>query len=160
MLLLDPKTPITLEGQVERITFQNQENHFTIAKMKIKGRRDSLSIIGHLFSITPGEMLRVNGYYEQHPKYGLQVRVESYESMIPATVAGIEKYLGSGLVKGIGPEMAKRIVKQFGINTLEIIEKDIGKLSEVEGIGPKRIDQIKAAWKDQKEIRRIMIFLQ
>jgi exodeoxyribonuclease V alpha subunit len=157
---LDSKTPVTLEGQVERITFQNQENHFTIAKMKIKGRRDSVSIIGHLFSITPGEMLRVIGYYEQHPKYGLQVRVESYESMIPATVVGIEKYLGSGLVKGIGPEMAKRIVKKFGLTTLEVIEKDIGRLAGVEGIGPKRIDQIKAAWKDQKEIRRIMIFLQ
>jgi exodeoxyribonuclease V alpha subunit len=157
---LNIKTPVTLEGHVERITFQNQENHFTIAKMKLKGRRDAVSIIGHLFSITPGELLRVNGYYEQHPKYGLQVRVESYESMIPATVLGIEKYLGSGLVKGIGPEMAKRIVKKFGLNTLEIIEKDIRKLAEVEGIGPKRIDQIKAAWKDQKEVRRIMIFLQ
>jgi exodeoxyribonuclease V alpha subunit len=157
---VDSKIPVTLEGQVERITFQNQENHFTIAKMKIKGRRDAVSIIGHLFSITPGEMLRVNGFFEQHPKYGLQVRVESYESMIPATVVGIEKYLGSGLVKGVGPEMAKRIVKKFALDTLEVIEKDIGKLSEVEGIGPKRIDQIKAAWKDQKEIRRIMIFLQ
>jgi exodeoxyribonuclease V alpha subunit len=157
---LNPKIPVTLEGHVERITFQNQENHFTIAKMKIKGRRELVSIIGHLFSISPGEVLRVNGYYEQHPRYGLQVRVESYESMIPATVLGIEKYLGSGLVKGIGPEMAKRIVEKFGLNTLEIIEKDIRKLAEVEGIGPKRIDQIKAAWKDQKEVRRIMVFLQ
>ena len=114
----------------------------------------------NLFSVTPGEVLRIQGYYEQHPKYGLQVRVESYESLIPATVVGIEKYLGSGLVKGIGPEMAKRIVKQFGLKTLDMIEKDIQQLSQVEGIGPKRIGQIKEAWKEQKEIRRIMIFLQ
>ncbi|MFH0787947.1 MAG: ATP-dependent RecD-like DNA helicase [Pseudomonadota bacterium] len=158
--MLDLKTPVTLEGSIERITFHNEENHFTIAKMKIKGRRDLLTIIGHLFSITPGEVLKIQGYYEQHPKYGQQVRVENYESVIPATLVGIEKYLGSGLVKGIGPEMAQRIVKQFGLATLDIIEKDIQQLSKVDGVGPKRIGQIKAAWKEQKEIRRIMIFLQ
>jgi exodeoxyribonuclease V alpha subunit len=157
---LNSKTPVTLEGQIERITYRNEENHFTIAKMKVKGQRDMITVIGSLFSITPGEGLRVSGFYEQHPKYGLQVRIESYESLIPATLVGIEKYLGSGLIKGIGPEMAKRIVKQFGLNTLEIIEKDLSKLSQVEGLGPKRIGQIKEAWKDQKEIRRIMIFLQ
>jgi exodeoxyribonuclease V alpha subunit len=128
--------------------------------MKIKGEKDTIPVIGHLFSVSPGEVLKISGYFEQHPKYGRQVRIESYESIIPATVPGIEKYLGSGLVKGIGPEMAKRIVKQFGLMTLDIIEKDIRQLSKVEGIGPKRIAQIKEAWKEQKEIRRIMIFLQ
>ena len=157
---MESKTPVTLEGHIERITFQNQENHFTIAKMKIKGRRDTITVIGHLFSVSPGEVLKIQGYYEQHAKYGLQVRIESYESLIPATVAGIEKYLGSGLVKGIGPETAKRIVKRFGLTTLDIIETDIQKLSLVDGVGPKRIVQIKEAWKEQKEIRRIMIFLQ
>ncbi|MBA4392625.1 MAG: ATP-dependent RecD-like DNA helicase [Desulfobacca sp.] len=158
--LLTTTTPITLEGSVERITFQNEDNHFTIAKMKIKGRRDLLTIIGYLFSITPGEVLKIEGSYEQHPKYGQQFRIENYESVIPATLVGIEKYLGSGLVKGIGPEMAQRIVKKFGLETLHIIEKDIQQLSKVDGVGPKRIGQIKEAWKEQKEIRRIMIFLQ
>ena len=157
---MNSKTPVTLEGQIERITFQNEEDHFTIAKMKLKGRRDTITVIGNLFSVSPGEILKIQGYYEQHAKYGLQVRIESYESLIPATVVGIEKYLGSGLVKGIGPEMAKRIVKQFGLTTLDMIEKDIQQLSRVDGIGPKRIIQIKEAWKEQKEIRRIMIFLQ
>ncbi len=157
---VNSKTLITLEGSIERISFHNEENHFTIARMKIKGERDTIPVIGHLFSVTPGEVLKISGYFEQHPKYGRQVRIESYESVIPATVPGIEKYLGSGLVKGIGPEMAKRIVKKFGLTTLDIIEKDIGQLSKVEGVGPKRIAQIKGAWKEQKEIRRIMIFLQ
>lgn len=155
-----PKIPVILEGHIERITFRNEEDHFTIARMKIKGRREMVTIMGHLFSITPGEGLRIEGHYEQHPKYGTQVRIDRYQSLIPATVLGIEKYLGSGLVKGIGPEMAKRIVKQFGLKTLDIIEKEDQKLSQVEGIGPKRIGQIKEAWKEQKEIRRIMIFLQ
>ncbi len=157
---MNSKTLITLEGSIERISFHNEENHFTIARMKIKGERDTIPVIGHLFSVTPGEVLKISGYFEQHPKYGRQVRIESYESIIPATVPGIEKYLGSGLVKGIGPEMAKRIVKKFGLTTLDIIEKDIRQLSKVEGVGPKRIAQIKEAWKEQKEIRRIMIFLQ
>ena len=113
---MESKTPVTLEGHIERITFQNEEDHFTIAKMRLKGRRDTVTVIGNLFSVSPGEILRIQGHYEQHAKYGLQVRIESYESLVPATVLGIEKYLGSGLVKGIGPEMAKRIVKQFGLD--------------------------------------------
>ena len=157
---MNSKTLITLEGSIERISFYNEENHFTIARLKIKGEKDTIPIIGQLFSVTPGEVLKISGYFEQHPKYGRQIRIESYESLIPATLPGIEKYLGSGLVKGIGPEMAKRIVKRFGLRTLEIIEQDIRQLSKVEGVGPKRIAQIKEAWKEQKEIRRIMIFLQ
>jgi exodeoxyribonuclease V alpha subunit len=158
--ILDPKTLITLEGTIDRITFRNEENHFTIARMKIKGQREAVPVIGYLFSVNPGEVLRINGYYEMHAKYGLQLRIESYQSLLPATVQGIERYLGSGLVKGIGPETAKRIVKKFGLKTLDIIEKDIRRLSEVEGVGPKRIVQIKAAWKEQKAIRHLMIFLQ
>ncbi|MBI4767085.1 MAG: ATP-dependent RecD-like DNA helicase [Deltaproteobacteria bacterium] len=157
---MNSKTLITLEGSIERISFYNEENHFTIARLKIKGEKDTIPIIGQLFSVTPGEVLKISGYFEQHPKYGRQIRIESYESLIPATLPGIEKYLGSGLVRGIGPEMAKRIVKRFGLSTLEIIEQDIRQLSKVEGVGPKRIAQIKEAWKEQKEIRRIMIFLQ
>lgn len=149
-----------MEGSIERVSFYNEENHFTIARLKIKGERNTIPVIGQLFYVTPGEVLKISGYFEQHPKYGRQIRIESYESLIPATLPGIEKYLGSGLVKGIGPEMAKRIVKRFGLKTLEIIEQDIRQLSEVEGVGPKRIAQIKEAWKEQKDVRRIMIFLQ
>ena len=157
---LKPKGPITLEGQVERVTYFNEADHFTIAKLKVKGMRDLVTIIGNLISVSPGEVLKITGSTEQHPRYGLQVRVESYESQIPATVLGIERYLGSGLIKGIGPEMAKRIIKQFGLKTLDIIEKEPRLLAKVDGIGPKRIVQIKTAWQEQKEIRRIMIFLQ
>lgn len=157
---MSSRTLITLEGSIERISFHNEENHFTIARLKVKGERDTIPVIGQLFSVTPGEVLKISGYFEQHPKYGRQIRIESYESLIPATLPGIEKYLGSGLVRGIGPETAKRIVKQFGLKTLEIIEQDIRQLSKVEGVGPKRITQIKEAWKEQKEIRHIMIFLQ
>lgn len=157
---MNSRTLITLEGSIERISFYNQENHFTIARMKIKGEKDTIPVIGQLFSVSPGEVLKISGYFEHHPKYGRQIRIESYESLIPATLPGIEKYLGSGLIKGIGPEMAKRIVKRFGLKTLDIIERDIKQLSKVEGLGPKRMAQIKEAWKAQKEIRRIMIFLQ
>jgi exodeoxyribonuclease V alpha subunit len=158
--MVSAKTLITLEGSIDRISFYNKENHFTIARIKVKGEKETIPVIGHLYSVAPGEVLKIHGYLENHPKYGRQIRIESYESLIPATLPGIEKYLGSGLIKGIGPETAKRIVKKFGLQTLEIIEKDIRQLSKVEGVGPKRVAQIKEAWKDQKEIRRIMIFLQ
>ena len=151
---------VHLEGHVERITYSDQESHFTIAKLKVKGQRELVTVIGNLMSVGLGERLKLQGVYEQHPKYGLQVRVELYESLAPATEIGIEKYLGSGLIKGIGPEMAKRIVRRFGLKTLELIDKKPGHLSQVEGIGPKRITQIKKAWDAQKEVRQIMIFLQ
>ena len=160
MPLPPEKNSVSLEGHVERITYNDQESHFTIAKLKLKGQRELVTIIGNLMSVGLGERLKLQGVYERHPKYGLQVRVERFESLAPATEIGIEKYLGSGLIKGIGPEMAKRIVQRFGLKTLELIEKKPGQLAQVEGIGPKRITQIKKAWDAQKEIRQIMIFLQ
>jgi len=152
--------PIELQGQLERITYRNEENHYTIAKLKVKGQRDLVTIVGSLVSITPGEVLRLKGDWDSHPKYGAQFKVVSYETVTPATVKGIERYLGSGLIKGIGPVMAKRLVNKFGLETLEIIEKEIGRLKEVEGIGEKRIDMISAAWAEQKEVRDVMLFLQ
>jgi exodeoxyribonuclease V alpha subunit len=152
--------PIELQGQLERITFHNEENHYTIAKLKVKGQRDLVTIVGSLVSMTPGEVLRLKGDWDIHPKYGEQFKVVSYETVTPATVKGIERYLGSGLIKGIGPVMAKRLVNKFGLETLEIIEKEIGRLKEVEGIGEKRIDMISTAWAEQKEVRDVMLFLQ
>ncbi len=151
---------IELQGQLERITYQNEENHYTIAKMKVTGRKNLVTIVGSLVSLTPGEVLRLKGSWEIHPKYGEQFKVVSYETVTPATVKGIERYLGSGLIKGIGPVMAKRLVSKFGLTTLDIIEQNFERLKEVEGIGEKRIRMISSAWAEQKEVREVMLFLQ
>ena len=149
-----------LQGQIERITYTNDENGFTIAKVKVYGRRDLVTVVGNLLAPTPGEILKMQGEWTSHPKYGEQFRVVHYKSLVPASVYGIEKYLGSGLIKGIGPIMAKRIVKTFGKETLDVIEQEIEKLAEVEGIGKKRVEMVRKAWADQKEIRQVMLFLQ
>jgi len=127
-----------LQGQIERITYTNIENGYTIAKVKVYGRRDLVTVVGTLMSPTPGEILKMKGEWVNHPRYGEQFKLVQYKTQIPASVYGIEKYLGSGLIKGIGPIMAKRIVKQFGKDTLDIIENSVEKLSEVDGIGKKR----------------------
>ncbi len=126
----------------------------------MKGQRDLVTIVGCLVSMTPGEVLRLKGDWDSHPKYGEQFKVVSYETVTPATVKGIERYLGSGLIKGIGPVMAKRLVNKFGLETLDIIENHFDRLKEVEGIGEKRIDMISTAWAEQKEVRDVMLFLQ
>ncbi len=149
-----------LQGQIERITFTSDETGFTIAKVKVAGRRDLVAVVGNLMAPTPGEVLKMRGEWTNHPKFGEQFKVVEYKSLVPASVQGIQKYLGSGLIKGIGPVMAKRIVKAFGKDTLDVIEEELEKLIEVEGIGKKRIEMIRKAWDDQKEIRQVMIFLQ
>lgn len=152
--------PIELQGQLEKITFRDDNSHFTIAKLKISSQRDLVTVVGSLLSAVPGETLRLQGTWELHPKFGRQFRFVIYETVMPATAKGIERYLGSGMIKGIGPVMAKRLVERFGTDTLEIIEKDIGRLREVEGIGEKRIEMISAAWAEQRDIREVMLFLQ
>ncbi len=149
-----------LQGQIERITFRNEENHYTIAKLRVQGRRELITVVGNLVSVSAGEILRLSGSWERHPKYGEQFKVESYESVVPATVKGIERYLGSGLIKGIGPVMARRLVERFGDATLDVIERNIERLHEVEGIGRKRVEMITTAWAEQKEVRNVMLFLQ
>jgi exodeoxyribonuclease V alpha subunit len=116
--------------------------------------------VGRMAGITPGESLKLSGEWVHDPKYGEQFQVEKYEVLSPSTLNGIEKYLGSGMIKGIGPVMARRIVKTFRLDTLDIIENSPEKLSRVEGIGPKRIEMIKKAWEEHKDIKEIMIFLQ
>jgi exodeoxyribonuclease V alpha subunit len=149
-----------LQGQIERITYINEENGFTIARVKVYGQRDLVTVVGNLMAPSPGEILKMKGEWANHPKFGEQFKVVHYKSAVPASVYGIQKYLGSGLIKGIGPVMAKRIVQKFGKQTLDVIEKEIEKLAEVEGIGKKRIKMIKTAWDAQKEIRQVMLFLQ
>ena len=151
---------VSLKGQIERITYTNDENGYTVAKVKVSGRKDLVTVVGTLLIPIPGEVVEMKGNWMNHPRYGEQFKVEHYKSLVPASVYGIEKYLGSGLIKGIGPIMAGRIVKNFGEETLEVIENEIEKLGEVDGIGKKRIEMVKKAWEDQKEIREVMIFLQ
>lgn len=150
----------TLEGVLERVVFFNEENGFTVARLQVAKRRDLVAIVGVLPSPMPGETLRLKGEWVVDNKFGEQFRVQSCLSVLPATLTGIEKYLGSGLVKGIGPIMAKRIVARFGLETLDIIEDSTEKLQEVDGIGLIRVERIAKAWQEQREIREVMIFLQ
>lgn len=149
-----------LEGRIEKITYSNEETGYTVAKLRIKGYHDPVTVVGNIISPIPGEILSVKGNWVKHPRFGQQFKVDTHTIKIPATIDGIRKYLGSGLIKGIGPVMADRIVKKFGTNTLDIIEHHVNDLTKVEGLGPKRVKMIEKAWMDQKEIRDVMIFLQ
>ncbi|WP_428565664.1 MAG: SF1B family DNA helicase RecD2 [Solidesulfovibrio sp. DCME] len=149
-----------LQGQIERVTFTSEESGYTIAKVKVYGRRELVTVVGNMVCPTPGEIIKMKGEWGNHPKFGEQFKLTYYKTTTPASVHGIEKYLGSGLIKGIGPVMAKRIVKLFGEATLDVIEADIQKLVEVPGIGSKRVGMIGLAWEEQKEIRSVMLFLQ
>lgn len=145
---------------VERITYQNTINGFTVLKCAAKGFNDLVTVVGTMPDTNVGAVLLLQGYWKVDAKYGRQFSVETFEEVLPATVLGIEKYLGSGLVKGIGPNYAKRIVNTFGVDTLSVIEENPEKLLEVPGIGKIRVERIKKSWADQKEIKNIMIFLQ
>ena len=153
-------TSADLQGQIERITFTSEETGYTVAKVKVYGRQDMVTVIGNMINPTPGEIIKMKGEWGNHTQYGEQFKFSFCQTTVPASVHGIEKYLGSGLIKGIGPVMAKRIVKMFKEETLNIIEKETEKLTKVAGIGTKRIGMIKKAWEEQKEIREVMIFLQ
>lgn len=155
-----------LSGSVERITYYNPENGYSVIRLRPDQRRTPgmnreglVTATGNLPEISPGEHLRLRGEWTNHPKHGLQFQVEVCEQTLPATIDGIRRYLGSGLVKGIGPRLADRIVSHFGLDTLDIIENHPERLSEVEDIGPKRSKQICKAWNDQKQVKEIMLFL-
>ncbi len=148
-----------IDAQIEKITYHNAENGYTVAKALVGGRHEQITVVGHLHSVNPGDVLRLEGQWQRHPKFGEQFLVTSYKPTIPSTARGIEQYLGSGLIKGIGPVMAKRLVSAFGLETLTIIETNVEKLREVEGIGEKRLDMIRTAWSEQKETRELMLFL-
>nr|WP_242979897.1 ATP-dependent RecD-like DNA helicase [Eubacterium ramulus] len=149
-----------MRGVVERITYQNPENGYTVLKCAVKSYKELVTVIGSLLDVNVGSVLLIYGNWKVDSRYGRQFAAESWEETLPATVFGIEKYLGSGLIKGVGPKYAKKIVAQFGTETLEVIETDISRLQEVDGIGKKRIKMIRDSWERQKEIKNVMLFLQ
>lgn len=145
---------------VERITYQNPENGYSVLKCRVKGYDDLVPVIGNLLDATVGSVLLCEGDWKVDKKFGRQFVAESWEETLPATVYGMEKYLGSGLIKGVGPKFAKKIVQRFGPDTFTVIEDNIELLIEIEGIGRKRINKIAESWQRQKEIKNVMLFLQ
>ena len=149
----------TLSGIIERVTFHNPENGFAVLRVKAKGQRGLVTVVGQLASVVAGEYVDAAGAWTQEPDHGLQFKADELRTTPPSTLAGIEKYLGSGLVKGIGPHYAKKIVEVFGERTLQVIDDSPAFLTEVKGIGPKRIQRIRESWGEQKAVRAIMVFL-
>ena len=145
---------------VERITYQNRENGYTVLKVNVKGYDDLVTVVGSLLDANVGSVLLIDGDWKIDTKYGRQFVAQKWEETMPASIYGIEKYLGSGLIKGVGPKFAKRIVQKYGTDTLTVIEENPDALIEVEGIGIKRVRMIKESWERQKEVKNIMLFLQ
>src|SRR3972149_2296579 len=159
-----------LTGSVERVTYYNPENGYSVVRLRpdqgsaqgaARGvsRAGLATVVGNLPELSPGEHLRLSGKWVNHPQHGLQFQSETCEQALPATVAGIRRYLGSGLIKGIGPGLAERIVAHFGAETLVVIENHPTRLLEVPDIGPKRSRLIARAWEEQKQIKEVMLFL-
>jgi exodeoxyribonuclease V alpha subunit len=149
----------SLTGVIERITFHSEESGYTVARLNTGNVKQLTTIVGSFANIQAGQTLQLQGVWGEHPQYGSQFQVVQYTETKPATLTGIEKYLGSGLIKGVGPVTAKRIVKHFGLETLDIIENHSDRLSEVPGIAEKRIKMIQSTWEEQKSIKEVMIFL-
>ena len=168
--MAEPKPPIpteiagqpleTLEGAVERLTFSDPETHYAVVRLKVRGARHLVTVVGPLAGVQEGEQLHLKGTYEMHPKWGEQFKVIWWYAVLPATMAGIEKYLASGLVKGVGPELAGRLVAHFGAETLNVIDQQPERLKEVPGFGPKRLEQMRRDWQGRKEMRDVMVALQ
>ena len=155
-----PQSQSVLEAVLERITYANEDTGYTIARVATERTGpDLLTVVGPLLGAQVGESLRLTGRWGSHPKYGKQFQVDSFTTVLPATIQGIRRYLGSGMIKGIGPMMAERMVAHFGIEILTIIEEQPGRLIEVHGLGPKRTQRIADAWEEQKAIKEVMVFL-
>src|SRR5712692_2373658 len=150
----------TLSGIIERITFHNPENGFAVLRVQACGHRGLVTVVGQLAGAEVGEYVEAAGNWTQDRDHGLQFRAAELRTTPPQTVEGIEKYLGSGLVKGIGPHYARKIVETFGERTLAIIDESPSFLSEIKGIGPRRIERIRESWHQQKAVRDILVFLQ
>ncbi len=149
-----------IRGVVERITYQSAENGYSVLRVAVKNYNELVTVVGNLIDVNVGSVLLIEGEWTVNKKYGTQFSAYKWEETVPATAFGIEKYLGSGLIKGVGPKFAKRIVDMFGTDTISVIEDNPEQLSEVEGIGEKRIEMIVKSWEQQKEIKNIMLFLQ
>ena len=150
----------TLRGIIERITYHNEENGYTVAQLTPDGASYTVPVIGNMLGLNVGESVLLTGAWVAHAEYGRQFKVDQVRTVLPATIAGLEKYLGSGLIKGIGPVTAKRIVRKFGLDTLNVIEEQPARLHEVLGVGRMRVDLITRAWAEQRQIKEVMIFLQ
>ncbi len=151
---------VKLRCVVEHITYQNQENGWSVMKVKVKGYDNLVTLTGSLLDVPVGSVLLVDGDWRVDPRYGQQFVAQSWTEVMPATIYGIEKYLGSGLIKGIGPVYAKAIVSRFGLETINVIENDIERLLEVPRLGRKRMEKIRESWEKQKDIKEVMVFLQ
>lgn len=152
--------PVHLEGTVKRIVFESADTGFMVARLEVEGQVDLVTFVGNLLAVSEGEMVRLTGQWVEDKKFGRQLRVETFESVVPSTVAGIENYLASGLIEGIGPTYAKRLVESFGTDTLRVIDEEPHRLRDVPGIGKKRAAQIREGWAEQRAVQSIMIFLQ
>jgi exodeoxyribonuclease V alpha subunit len=150
----------TLVGIVERLVYSGGDGAFTVARLKLEGGEEIVTVVGSLLGVPAGAALRVVGRFETSPRFGEQFRVVSYTEVAPATLEGLRRYLGSGLIKGIGPEFAARIVARFGIETLEVLDRDPERIGEVPGIGPSRARAVRDAWNAQRQVREVMVFLQ
>jgi exodeoxyribonuclease V alpha subunit len=152
--------PERLQGSVERVTFHSPESGFCVLRIKVRGQRELVTVIGSAATITPGEYIECTGAWTNDRQHGLQFKTQHLRVIPPSTLEGIEKYLGSGMVKGIGPHFAKKLVRAFGEQVFDIIEQEPDRLLELEGIGPKRKERVTSAWAEQKVVREIMVFLQ
>ena len=151
---------VCVEGEIERIVYESEETGFFVGRLRQEGQRELVTFVGNLMAVSPGETVRLWGRWVDDKKWGRQLRIERYETVVPNTVQGIEKYLGSGLISGIGPAFAKRLIEAFGVETLRVIDEQPERLLRVPGIGRKRASQIREAWNAQRAVQSIMLFLQ
>jgi exodeoxyribonuclease V alpha subunit len=151
---------VTIEGLLEHITYSDKETHYTVARLKTANLASGVTVVGYLAGVSPGEALKVKGKWQTHPRYGQQFKINSFEVTLPASADGIRAYLASGVIKGIGPSLAARMVQTFGAQTLQIIENEPERLIRVEGIGETKSEMIQSAWKEHHTLRRLMLFLQ
>ena len=153
-------TSTELIGQIDRVTFYNEENGYAVLKMQVNGYTEPVTVVGCFAKPAVGEVLKMQGEWTSHPRFGEQFKANTAETVTPSTTGGIERFLSSGLIKGIGPAVAARIVEHFGEDTLRVLDEESYRLLEVNGVGPKTIEMIKASWVEQKEIREVIVFLQ
>jgi exodeoxyribonuclease V alpha subunit len=153
-------SPERLSGSIERVIFHSEASCFCVLRVKFKGHREVVTVIGSAARVSAGEFIECLGSWVNDRQHGLQFKAKELKVVLPTTLEGIEKYLGSGMVKGIGPHFAKKLVKAFGIDVFDVIEQTPERLQELDGIGPKRRQQVTSAWSEQKVIREIMVFLQ
>ena len=155
----EPSPDSSLDGVVQRVVYTDKESGWTVLRLELGSGRRSATVVGPLFDVHPGQTVNVTGEWVEDPKYGRQFRATSYLTLQPQTLDGLESYLGSGLIPGVGKVMASRMVTRFGLDTLTVLEEEPERLREVEGIGKHRADKIRASWKKQRAARDVMVFL-